>query len=99
MKWSATGGEVIKVVPIPLELLPNCGLVAEDIAEPVAAAWLYFDTSTPTCFIGHAVTRSKLSLEKASAVILFLVNRLKHEGFLFGASVMMVYLPPGAARY
>jgi hypothetical protein len=85
-------------VPIPDLLLPRCGFVAEENG-PLAAAWLYFDTSTPVCFIGQAITRPKLSIAEASSALLAVVQCLKHEAVVYRAVIMQVFLPKGMARY
>jgi hypothetical protein len=85
-------------IPIPDILLPRCGAIAED-RESLAAAWLYFDTSTPVCFIGQAVTRPGLSVEEASAALVALVNHFKLQAIFYRALIMQVFLPKGMARY
>lgn len=85
-------------VPIPDLLLPRCGFIAED-RGPLAAAWMFFDTSTPVCFVGQAVTRPKLSVEEASSALVALVNNFKREALISRAVLMMVFLPRGMARY
>jgi hypothetical protein len=88
-----------KRAPIPVTFLPACGFIAEDSSGPLAAVWLFFETSTPICFIGQAVTRPKLMLGEAVAALLALVKESKRQAVLSGALVMMAYLPKGMARY
>jgi hypothetical protein len=85
--------------PIQWEFLPSCGYIAEDHSRPLAAAWLFFDTSTPTCFIGQAVSRPKLTIRETSLAFRVLIDRLKYEAVISRAIIMMAYVPNGIARY
>jgi hypothetical protein len=86
-------------VPVPETFLPQIGFIAGDGDWPLAAAWLFFDTTTPVCFVGHAVTRPKLSVEQSSHALVTLVQKLKWEALLSNAVIMAAYLPRGMARY
>ena len=84
--------------PIPLELLPDCGMVAHTADEDLMVGWVYFDTTTPVCFASHLVSRPKLSLLamlKASEAI---CRKAKELALHQGAQVMQMYAPPGIAR-
>jgi hypothetical protein len=84
--------------PVSPLFLPSYGLVAEDDA-PIAAAWLFFDTSTPTAFLAHAVTRPNLSVEQAVNSLQSLIEPFKIEARISGAAVMAAYVPKAIARY
>jgi len=84
--------------PIPLELLPNCGMVAHDEDYDLMAGWVYFDTSTPVCFASHLVSRPRLSLLATFKASEAICREAKQLALHQGARVMLMYAPPGIAR-
>lgn len=86
-------------IVVPEWALPKCGVVGFLDGEPAGATWLYFDSSTPVCFLAHAVSRPKLPLAQVTSMISGGMEILKQEAIRMGATVMSAYLPKGIARY
>jgi hypothetical protein len=84
--------------PIPLELLPECGIVAHAGDDDLMAGWVYFDTTTPVCFASHLVSRPKLPLLATLKASEAICRKAKELALHQGAQVMQMYAPPGIAR-
>jgi hypothetical protein len=87
-------------LPVALDLLPHCGLVAShpELGDLVAG-WFYFDTTTPVCFASHLVSRPGLRLVVTAAATRSLFAPAKQRAILMGARVMVMYAPKAIARY
>lgn len=63
--WKARGLPAVQEV-----VLPKCGIVVEsDEGVPAAAAWVYFDNSTPMAWLAWLVTEPGLVGARADATL------------------------------
>jgi hypothetical protein len=85
--------------PLPLTYLPETGLVISQKGEPIVMLFLYFDDSTPTCFVERAITRPGLSVQSAAQGLCQAVEAAKECSLARGADLMILRAPKGMARY
>lgn len=85
--------------PIPLELLPECGVIAHHYEQDLVAGWVYFDTSTPICFASHLISRPGLSLQMTLSASSAILKAVKKFAFRRGYRVLLMYAPKGIANH
>jgi hypothetical protein len=85
--------------PVPLECLPEYGLVVHSEEAPILAGFVYFDLSTPVCFCAHLISAPGLAWAVTTRASEEILKEAKHYAYRHGYRVMTMYAPKAIARY
>jgi hypothetical protein len=75
--------------PVPLEVLPALGIVAEHHGKLAAAAWLYLDSSTPVGMLEWIVTNPTNNPKISAIAITHVIQALRFSAMENGHTVIL----------
>ncbi len=75
--------------PVPPHILPTLGNVVLKDGEPIAAAWLYLDSSTPVAMMEWIVTDPANNPKVSAVGITHAVQSLKSAAFAAGYPIIL----------
>lgn len=93
--WKAHGR-----IATPLRWLPATGIVISDQDQEILMFWMYFDTTSPVCFIDNILSRPEShAIAVRDACLFAFEGPMKDEARINGATVLLGRCVPALARF